>query len=301
MVVGRGAVPAWTPGSRKKSTVCGDRRSHRGNHFNRNVGWLWEGFPNRFSPAEIEIEVASYLSYDQSRDYRQGLCFVVDDVGHLNESCLNSVDGRKNYLLIGDSFAADLWRGLTAVFPKVNFMQATGGGCRPTLAQAASIDPRQRRCANLMNQVFSDFLSNSKVDALLLAGAWRGDEVNSIMATVKWASAKILFGPKIQYDSPLPRILVSALRAGNQTIPDQHRPAMYEQLDHLMLIRASELNVKYISFFDLLCKGNVCRHTDDDGRPLSFDTGHLTKVGSIYVAERLREMLVQQAAEPVLP
>jgi hypothetical protein len=173
MVVGRGAVTAWTPGSRKKSTVCGDRRSHRGNHFNRNVGVALGGFPKSISPAEIEIEVASYLSYDQSRDYRQGLCFVVDDVGNLNENCLNPVDGRKNYLLIGDSFAADLWRGLTSVFPKVNFMQATGGGCRPTLAQAASIDPRQRRCANLMNQIFSDFLSNNKVDALLLAGAWR--------------------------------------------------------------------------------------------------------------------------------
>jgi hypothetical protein len=256
-------------------------------------GWLWEGFPNRFSPAEIKV--ASYLSYDQARDYRQGVCFVVDEVDQLNESCLNSVDGHKNYLLIGDSFAADLWRGLTVVFPNINFMQATGSGCRPTLAQAASIDPRQRRCANLMNRVFSDFLSNNKVDALLIAGAWRGDEVDSIMATLKWANAKgfktILFGPKIQYDTALPRILVSALRAGNQSLPDEHRPAIFQQLDHLMSIRASALNVEYISFFDLLCKGNVCRHTDDDGGPLSFDMGHLTKSGSTYVAERLREML----------
>ncbi len=257
------------------------------------AGWFENGFPDRFSPAEIEM--ASYLTYDPAPDYRAGVCFVMDNSDKVDESCLRSIEGRKNYILVGDSFAADLWTGLTNIFPDVNLMQATGAGCRPTLAQATSTDVRQRRCATLMNYIFSDYLLNTKVDAVLLAGSWREDEIASISSTLDWTAKRgikvILFGPKIQYDAPLPRILVSAIQVGDKTLPDRHRPTSFEKLDKLLSAVAYSKQVKYISFFSLLCKEELCTHTDGLGRPMAFDTGHFTKFGSSLVAERLQQGL----------
>ena len=54
-------------------------------------------------------------------------------------SCLKLDPGRPNYLIVGDSFAADAYVYLSAAYPGVNFLQATAGNCHPLLdAQRAT-------------------------------------------------------------------------------------------------------------------------------------------------------------------
>ena len=37
-----------------------------------------------------------------------------------------------NYLLLGDSHAAELWLGLSSVYDRIHFLQTTATACLPT-------------------------------------------------------------------------------------------------------------------------------------------------------------------------
>lgn len=258
------------------------------------------GMPWRFSAAQVQA--ASYIGYDSSSDYRKGECFTSSDVGDATsfadlktDTCLRQVRGKRNYLLFGDSYAADLWYGLSRTLTGVNVMQATGAGCKPLLGIQVAAGPAGERCAKLTRYIFTDYLVNNKVDALLVAGSWIDGDVPGLARTLDWARSSgisvVLFGPKVQYDAPLPRLLVAALRDGDAHLPDRHRPATFEDLDKVVAELARRKGVTYVSYFDLLCTSGSCQYSDDNGRPLAFDRGHLTKWGSTAIAgkvERIR-------------
>jgi hypothetical protein len=62
--------------------------------------------------------VASYLDYEAKPLFREGSCFIYGQYEFEDfdqAECLHRIEGRQNYLLIGDSHAAHLWYGLSAV------------------------------------------------------------------------------------------------------------------------------------------------------------------------------------------
>jgi len=259
---------------------------------------LSEGFPQRFSPKVVQM--ASYLNYDFSGDYRQGSCFITDDSvgfkGFQPSACLQLLHDKSNYLIIGDSFAADLWFGLSNRNPEINFLQATGSGCKPTLKQAGSTDVIQRRCAQLMSFMFHDFIEKTALDAILISGSWRVEDLRDISETLEWLKVNkpgaklILFGAKVQYDAPLPRILATSLEKGDDTLPGRHIVKSVRELDATISQIAGSKNIQYISFFNLLCADNQCINRDGEGYPLSYDIGHLTRWGSLFVADRIKSL-----------
>jgi len=62
--------------------------------------------------------------------------------------------------------------------------------------------------------------------------------------------------------------------------------------DALRSFLAGRKNVFYIDPYDVLCDENICRNTDNDGNPLYSDAKHLSKVGSDYFVERIRDQLL---------
>ena len=226
--------------------------------------------------------------------YRVGTCFLTSRSPRANfdrNACLNSIAGKQNDLLIGDSHAAQLWYGLSSVFKDVNFMQATASGCKPTLDQPVGAD---QRCAQLMDYVLHDYLSKNTVDSVLIAARWDGSDLPRLERTVTWLKGKgirvVLFGPVAQYDSALPRLLAISIQQNAPQIPANHRVAYYEKLDAEMAQLAREtLGVRYISFFRLICQEDTCLEYAAKGVPLQSDYGHLTGDGSLLVAGRIRQ------------
>jgi hypothetical protein len=47
--------------------------------------------------------------------------------------------------------------------------------------------------------------------------------------------------------------------------------------------------VTYISMSDILCPNHVCYVYTMEGIPIQSDTSHLTRAGSTFVAERLKQ------------
>jgi hypothetical protein len=145
-----------------------------------------------------------------------------------------------------------------------------------------------------MNYVFSDYLRAHHVDHLIIAARWDHGDLGPLQQTLEWANRSgidvLLFGPIVQYDSALPRLLAMSIRSNDPTIPALHRVASYESLDADMSNLARNVGgIRYVSYFKMLCPQNSCLEYAGNGIPLQSDYGHLTGVGSVLVATKLLE------------
>jgi peptidoglycan/LPS O-acetylase OafA/YrhL len=250
---------------------------------------LLQGLPGRFSPEALEV--AALINYDSRSNsyFRAGACFLDgDDKLSLLESngCLKRDESKENYLLIGDSHAAHLWYGLSTVFDHINIMQATAAGCAPL--------PGRRFtpiCNELLDFLFKDYLLHHKPDKLIVSAEWLGSDFWPIAGLLDWAASHdihvILMGPIMRYDDRLPRLLAFAIEYYNPNLPDEHRIS-FGHLDEDLRHLSQQKGVTYVSLIDLVCKVGPCTTLAAPGVPLQFDYGHLTREGSVYVAERMR-------------
>jgi peptidoglycan/LPS O-acetylase OafA/YrhL len=244
------------------------------------------GLPARF-PATA-IQVASYLNYDVDPYYRSDTCFIYRGgfADFDKKTCLIHSSTKPNYLLVGDSHAAQLYYGLAHVFPDVALSQATAGSCKSFGVQHP--DAPDPACAQLMSYIFNEYLPKNRVDKVLIAAAWNEFDFAPLRERLLWLKSHhievVLFGPVPRYNVPLPRLLALAIQSNNESPVTRAVTIGVDKMDRDMKRMAAQLSVPYISLFDLLCKGSVCLHYTYDNAPLQFDGSHLTKEGSETVA-----------------
>lgn len=251
---------------------------------------VWSGgMPTRFSPEARAY--AEYLEHGEAH-FREGSCFIDRPFTFSDfdrEKCLRRETGRRNYLLIGDSHAAQLWYGLSELLDGVHIMQATTAGCRPEVAQAkAGVTP----CRLMMDYVFKDYLVRNRVDRLLVGSRWLQRDLPGLEELLSWAKDRgipvTLFGPMVEYDQALPRILAAAAGSKDPRVAESHQITNME-LDNALSAIAAKYGAAYVSYYTLMCTAGRCLTTTPDGSPLEFDTDHLTKQGSLLVVRKLIE------------
>jgi peptidoglycan/LPS O-acetylase OafA/YrhL len=248
-----------------------------------------DGAPFRF-PQPV-VAIGSYLGYDPAVAFREGHCYLGANRQSLDaKTCLTEDDGKPNYLLVGDSHAAQLWLGLSSVLPSVNLMQATMTMCRPVRSDITALDTR--KCPRLMDFIFDDYLAHHKVDKVLLAAAWKPEDLPKLAATLDYLNEHeiptAVFGPIVEYDYALPRLLADAIRYHDPSLVDRERSAAVPALDRRMRMLVTGKGVTYISTYDAMCKSGTCAKLVTGNIPFQFDAGHLTAEGSIALAEKLR-------------
>jgi len=254
--------------------------------------WNANGVPSRYSPHAIEV--ASYLNYNAGNMFRDETCFLSARVGatDVKPECIHTASDKPNYLIMGDSHAAQLWSGFTAAMPEKNFMQITAAGCLPTVTPKFN---EIQRCREVFDKAFRMLANDRHVDELIVTARWTQESLPGIAATLDWSKQHhvnvTLLGPIAIYDSPLPRLLVTALKRNDDHYPDQHWDLSLIDLDKRMSQLANEAGVKYISMIQLLCDGNQCLTLDDQHNPLIFDREHFTERGSYVVAQRAQKFL----------
>jgi len=249
-----------------------------------------DGAPFRF--AQPVVTIGSYLAYDPTDAFRSGHCYLTANrETYDTKTCLTKDATRPNYLLIGDSHAAQLWLGLHEVLPDVNLMQATMMLCRPVRTEVAAFD--FRKCPRLMHFIFDDYLTRENVDKVLLAASWKSEDLPKLEATLDYLKERnieaVVFGPIVEYDYALPRLLADAIRYHDPQLADRERTAAIPVLDHRMRMLVTGKGVPYISTYDAMCKGGTCDKFVSGNVPFQFDAGHLTAAGSIALAEKLRD------------
>jgi hypothetical protein len=249
------------------------------------------GLKERFSP---QVQKLAAFEYDPRRAMRWGSYFISQDrskTSHFDEEkCLAISGDKKNVLIIGDSYAAHLWSGLTATYPDVHFLQATGAGCATDFGTRG-----KEHCRQVMHFVFEEFLPGKTLDAIIVAKSWSGDEIPLIVGPIEklkeHAPEVYVFGPLVQYISSLPRLLaLSAVRSDAGLVVRARKEKNF-QIDMAFKEFFRGKGVRYVSLIDALCRQHHCLTTDEQGRPLQHDRGHLTADGSAFLARTLADQL----------
>jgi hypothetical protein len=254
---------------------------------------LWiirvQGLPNRFSPQELKS--AAYLSYDSTNVYRRGTCFLMNEIDFSSfnkDVCLARSPEKKSYLLIGDSHAAHLYAGLKQVYgDRYNILQANAIGCLPVLSERYGASP----CNQMNHYIFDEYLPNHSVDLLIISARWGVDSIERLHETIEWTSARgirtAIVGPSVEFDAQLPRLLAGSIRNESTASLLTHVVARYGALDTEMASMVANTHATYVDAFKTICPSQ-CTYVSN-GEPIMFDTAHLTKSGSVFIASSLKE------------
>lgn len=248
------------------------------------------------------IRLEAYNNYDMKPAYRSGICFAPPN-GVFAESCLSPVAGKTNWLLWGDSFAAQYYPGLRlATGPlAVNLLQATQPACMPTLNAALQYEVSCREFAARMQEYFN----GNKPDLVIMSAdwleygrSWRFDSViadlgRTIAALSERGIAVVLLGPSIQFRARLPAMLLRAHLRGVEPRSEAFLLPDIFSFDERMKTAMASRADSFISIVDAVCPKRQCPLTLD-GVPLSFDHAHLTAEGSAYVMDRVVPLLPKQ-------
>ncbi|CAN7508192.1 acyltransferase family protein [Bradyrhizobium sp. LjRoot220] len=272
-----------------KGAVFGAASAAIGSTFALCAGVLVvSGAPYRF-PQRV-VEIGSYLAYDSSAAFRTGRCFISANRQRFDaETCLKPDPARPNYLLIGDSHAAHLWSGLSIAMPQVNIMQATASECRPAVPAVARGETKA--CRDLMELAFNDFLANNRVDKVILSASWKDDDLPHLSATLDILKSRridvTVLGPIVEYDSPLPRLLIDGILRDRPSFASTRRTRGIRERDLAMsdLVRAR--GATYSSVYEAVCRDDRCDEFVEADIPIQFDAGHLTDKGAAEVGRRL--------------
>lgn len=249
---------------------------------------LLSGAPSRF-PQRV-VEIGSFLAYDSSAAFRTGRCFLSTSRQRLDtETCLKLDPTRPNYLLVGDSHAAQLWSGLSQAIPEFNIMQATASLCRPAATAGSRYDTPV--CRAMMEFVFDDFLVRNKVDGVFLAASWKDEDLSFLSATLQLLkSGRIdvtVLGPIVEYDAALPRLLVDGILHDAPSLASAKRTPGIRERDLAMKRMVTAAGATYLSVYDAMCRDDRCDEFVRGDIPMQFDAGHLTAEGAIEVGRRL--------------
>ena len=255
--------------------------------------WAAGGFPARYT--KQELAVAGYMGYDPHENWRVGRCFLDGKSSwKFAPECLATAADRKNYLLLGDSHAAQLWSGLRSTYPQVNFLEATAADCFPTIVHSLSEAPR---CSRVMDGVLLEFVPHAPLDRVVLIARWKSGLLGNVAATLEWLKQRhipvTLVGPSAVFDAPLPRLLVNAMRSSDPDLLQHHLNAEMPALDLEMAQLARAHGVPYVSLITQQCPQGPqsCSVRDAGGWPLISDREHFTGEGSALMARRLGPQL----------
>ena len=201
--------------------------------------------------------------------------------------CIDPVPGKPNYLLIGDSHANHLWYGLQQAHPEAELLQGTVSSCRMTLTPAHDATAQCRR----LSAALFERMERQPPDRVYLAGLWFEADAPAVAETLAWFKARripaVLIGPSPQYEQPLPRLLALGEHFGQPDLAASRRKHYRDGVEEIMAAEAMKAGVPYLSIWQAICPGNVCETRTPDGKPMQWDTGHLSKPGSVLVGQRL--------------
>ncbi len=238
---------------------------------------------------ESAQRVLATLDYRPANAKRS--CFLnpkTNDLRFFDQAnCLAVSNTKENWLLIGDSHAADLWTGLSEVNPEINLMQGTGSGCKPLLDIGG-----ERRCIELMRFLFTDFIPKHRFDVILLSARWGSGNIADVRRTASalkpYAKRVVVLGPHVEYKQDLPWLLAASMLKDDPSVVERARLGKQKQTDKLFAEQLRRDGIGYVSLYGALCPEGKCQVTDEEGLPLAFDYGHLTASGSTFVAQQIK-------------
>mgnify|MGYP001411118044 CR=1 FL=1 len=246
-------------------------------------------------PPEVR-GLAAYADYGKSPDYtyqfRRYSCFVdgsSDGEDYDRAECMRIVDGKKNYLVIGDSHAAHLWRALALEFEDVNFIQTTIAGCRPVLNGSGA-----RKCRELVDYALTEFIGAGRIDGVVMAGRWQERDLTALDGTIRTLKQRlddvIVVGPTAEYQAEVPLLLAKKTFHDLPLLTSEALVREIDGIDRRVEAVATAAGARFASIYRTICPG-ACIEETPAGVPLQFDGSHLTLAGARHVVGLMHEQV----------
>ncbi|MCQ4106631.1 acyltransferase [Erwinia persicina] len=239
------------------------------------------------------LALAQYSEYSKMPEfdyqYRRGQCFVdgknEEDKPFNREFCLKTSSTAKNYVMIGDSHAAHLWRAVSlAAGEGVNVIQATSAGCKPLYKQDL-----RNPCTKLVDYVYDEWIPAHHIDGIIISARWAPEDIAPLRATLDHLKSRsdniIVMGPTVEYTEALPDLLAYQTDGRKDLVASSIKKEV-RGTDAQLHAAMAQQGTPYISVYSIVCPGNVCRGLASDGHPTSNDYGHFTLSGAKDVAKQ---------------
>jgi peptidoglycan/LPS O-acetylase OafA/YrhL len=247
------------------------------------------------------VALSDYIHYDDRQVYRRGQCFLdshsVKDRHYDAADCAGIDPDRPNILIVGNSHAAHLWKGLAETRKDIHFLQATASGCKPVLGTHG-----EQACIQLVNRMFFEEIPAKHPAGLLLSADWQERDIPALVATVDALAPQVgtvyVSGPIVEYEESLPRILAEAELHHDDSLVITGRRAGVGRTDDLLRQALVGHRAIYLSPYSALCPAapeRACTVFVDGHVPVQWDYGHLTAEGSIYLASILGSSLERKS------
>jgi hypothetical protein len=207
------------------------------------------------------------------------------------------VPGRRNALVIGDSYSRDIANALVLNNAAVNVGHVSvSTNCQPVLSRAGVetkyLDTGNNRagCDAALKAIFaSDMVTQS--DIVVLAANWQPwaiDKLPETLAAVK--GTVVIVGPRMAFED-VPTLLTKygkiagadAYVNGFKKDPDRSY-AMNAKLQRI----AAEGGAVYVDMLEIFCPQKRCPILTASGKPTIYDGHHLTLDGARLFGERLK-------------
>ena len=254
-------------------------------------GWYTAGWPSRMPMELRHIPSETAMWAERNPHARVNTCFVYapTETKFDEARCLARALGRPNYLILGDSFAADAYVYLSTAYPDVNFLQATAGNCHPLLGNVTG----DALCKNLLERIFDRFIPGSAIDGVILSAAWDPGDLALLEQTIRHLKAQGLrvtvIGPGVRLEANIQPLIYQSRRVTIQEVErfvNSKIPPWILALNDAMRRRFTpELDV-YIDVQSIMCEG-TCRIFTPTGQLIYLDFGHLTLAGSRFLAPKV--------------
>ena len=222
--------------------------------------------------ARTAAEMAAIDEAQRIERYRYGTCF---GERVRVEECLRPSDGARDVALMGDSYAAMLWRALRDADPQVVIHQVTALGCKPLVGAEGT-----EWCVDAYQRVF-DRARAGEVQKLVLAARWSHADAPALAATIREMAevgvSVSVIGPPVEYRQSFPRVLAIAERRGDPSYIARMRRSERDAIDPVLRAAVEKAGGRYISHVEFECPDGRCQHFGSDGWPIHYDTGHLTE------------------------
>ncbi|WP_018610041.1 acyltransferase family protein [Uliginosibacterium gangwonense] len=269
------------------------------------------GFPYRIhdeqtrSLAEV-TDVYSYFEYNKT--LRAYVCHSVTVAEAYANKCI--VDSPNSVFIWGDSYAAALFSGLNYVRKSgmLELSQLTDGNGPPFFREDVSAENGATLYA--LNSAKLELVKKIQPRVILIS--WMVDGANGVLPKeqavkdfsqtiqkIKNAcphSKIVVVGPVPKWRISLTHQLVGYYFETGKTAPNymqyglENEPPMWDAYFKKEIPR---LGVTYISVLDLMCTADGCltKTSRDPKSVTAIDSGHLTREGSIFLAERIKEQI----------
>jgi hypothetical protein len=111
--------------------------------------------------------------------------------------------------------------------------------------------------------IYEKFLPRTHLDGIIISARWKSDDIQAAIKTAqalhRYADRVFIFGPIVEYDQALPRILARAIASNKSEskFAKIHRLVAQQEIDRTFSAALQGGSVEYVSVYRAICIQHV--------------------------------------------